>query len=152
MSISLPSRPASPGNPPRRTQQRWVSFDEARARLSGRTAVVIDVDTEASGRIFVSLGKAGANVRIARRVLQGMTLVDEVKPDFVLLATHLTDGDSAELVARLKAGDGPRPIVVALSPGPSRAIRRRFLAAGADVLLSKPIDVHLFAQQLAREL
>ena len=36
--------------------------------------------------------------------------------------------------------------------GPSRAIRRRFLAAGCDALLAKPIDVHLFAQQLAREL
>jgi CheY-like chemotaxis protein len=152
MSMSLPSGPTGPGSSPRRTQQRWVSFDEAKARLSGRTAVVIDADTESSGRIFVSLGTAGAKVRIARRVLQGLTLVSEVQPDFVLLGTHLPDGDSAQLVARLKAGDGPRPIVVALAPGPSRAIRRRFLAAGADVFLCKPIDVHLFAQQLAREL
>lgn len=152
MSISPPSRLASPGNPPRRTQQRWVSFDEAKARLTGRKAVVIDVDTESSGRVFVSLNNAGAQVRIARRVLQGLTLVEEVKPDFVLLGTHLPDGDSAELVTRLKASGGPRPVVIALSPGPSRAIRRRFLAAGADVFLCKPIDVHLFAQQLAREL
>lgn len=152
MSISLPAQPASPPQPARRTQQRWVSFDEARAKLSGLTAVVIDGDAESSGRVFVSLGKAGANVRIARRVLQGSTLVDEVKPGLVLLATHLTDGDSAEIVARLKSGAGPHPLVVGLSPGPSRAIRRRFLAAGCDALLSKPIDVHLFAQQLAREL
>lgn len=152
MSISLPAHPASPSNPPRRTQQRWVSFDEARARLAGLGAVIIDADTESSGRVFVSLGKAGAQVRIARRVPQGLTLVDEVKPGLVLLGTHLPDGDSAEIVAHLKRGDGPKPLVVALSPTASRAIRRRFLAAGCDAFLAKPIDVHLFAQQLAREL
>jgi DNA-binding response OmpR family regulator len=151
MSISLPSSPSGSGPPPRRTQQRWVSFDEARARLGALTAVVIDADTESSGRVFVSLGKAGASVRLARRVLQGLTLVDEVRPDLVLLGTHLPDGDSADLVGRLKAVAGP-PLVVALAPGPSRAVRRRFLAAGCDALLCKPIDVHLFAQQLAREL
>jgi DNA-binding response OmpR family regulator len=152
MSTSLPSGPTGPSSRPRRTQQRWVSFDEAKARLGGRTAVMIDVDTESSGRVFVSLDTAGAKVRLARRLLQGLALVEQVQPDFVLLGTHLPDGDSAALVARLKSGDGPRPIVVALSPGPSRAIRRRFLAAGADVFLCKPIDVQLFAQQLAREL
>jgi CheY-like chemotaxis protein len=157
MSIALPSRPEGPsdGAPngyPRQRPVRWVSFGEARARLQGLTAVVLDPDVEASGRIFISLGQAGMNVRLARRFVLGLNLIDEVKPDLLIAATRLTDGDVLQLFTRLRAEAVRCPQLVALGGANNRLERRRFLAAGSDAFLVKPIDVRLFCQELAREL
>lgn len=130
---------------------RWFTFAEARAELQGLSAVVLDTDVEASGRVFVSLAQVGMKVRLARRVALGMALIEETRPQLVLLSTQLPDGESLPLVARLRALPEP-PRVVAICPGASRNERRRFLAAGCKAFLAKPIDLHLFAQDLAYEL
>ena len=128
---------------------RWPTFDQARARLQGLTAVVLDPDVEASGRIFVSLGQVGMQVRLARRFAAGLQLLEEVRPDLLLAAARLSDGDVLELSH--PAGRGSRalsapggPLWVHRSPG-----ERRLLAAGCRILIHKPIDLRLFAQELA---
>jgi CheY-like chemotaxis protein len=137
--------------PARQRPTRWVSFGEARQLLQGKTAVVLDPDVEASGRIFISLGQAGVNARLARRFALGLRLLDEVKPDLLIAATRLPDGDVLQLFTRLRAV-ARCPLLVALGNGNHRIERRRFQTAGCDAFLGKPIDVRLFAQELAREL
>src|SRR5687767_1929619 len=95
-----------------RPATRWVTFDLARERLHGLTAVVLDDDVEASGRIFVSLGQVGMQVRLARRFVAGLQLLDEVKPDLLLAAIRLPDGDVLELFNRLGQGPGVSPRLV----------------------------------------
>ena len=56
------------------------------------------------------------------------------------------------LLSSLKSLARPAMRLVALSESGGRSERRRFLAAGCDAVMCKPIDVRLFAQQLAREL
>jgi DNA-binding response OmpR family regulator len=131
---------------------RWVSFEDARARLQGYQALVLDPDVEAAGRVFVSLSQAGARVRLVRRFSQVVALVPELRPQLLLFATRLPDGDTVALLGSLKALARPAMRLVALSESGGRSERRRFLAAGCHAVMSKPIDVHLFAQQLAREL
>jgi two-component system, cell cycle response regulator DivK len=137
---------------PARRVGKWVSFAEARQRLRALDAVVIDADVEVGGRIFVSLGQAGANVRLARGFVQGCQLIDEVRPHIVLLATRLPDGDAHALAQRLKSATGKVPMVVALGTPEGRGDRKRFIEVGCDAFLRKPIDVHLFALELARQL
>jgi two-component system cell cycle response regulator DivK len=137
---------------PARRVGKWVSFAEARQRLRALDAVVIDTDVEAGGRIFVSLGQAGANVRLARGFVAGCKLIDEVRPHIVLLATRLPDGDAHALAQRLKSATGKVPLVVALGAADGRGDRKRFLEVGCDAFLRKPVDVHLFALELARQL
>jgi two-component system cell cycle response regulator DivK len=137
---------------PARRVGKWVSFAEARQRLRGLDAVVLDADVEAGGRIFVSLGQAGAKVRLARGLVAGCKLIDEVKPHIVLIATRLLDGDAFALAQRLKAGSGKVPLVVALGTPDGRGDRKRFMEAGCDAFLRKPVDVQLFALELARQL
>src|SRR5262245_59368784 len=104
MSSRLEERPLDPEaltpvpvlRPPRRAG-KWVSFAAARPRLQALDAVVLDADVEAGGRIFVSLGQAGANVRLARGFVAGCQLIDLVRPHIVLLATWLPDGDAQAL-------------------------------------------------------
>ena len=131
---------------------RWVCFAEARERLTGLRAVVLDPDVEAAGRIFVSLGQAGAKVRLARRFVAGLQLMDEVRPDLLLASPHLPDGDVLRLFTWLRRGGATRPKLVALGGQAGRQEQRRCLDAGCDVFIRKPIDVRLFAQELAGHL
>ena len=74
------------------------------------------------------------------------------EPDLVIVSTTLPDADACALCTRLTAPGEPRRLVVALAPRDSRSERRRFLGAGCAGFLCKPIDVRLFAQDLARAL
>jgi DNA-binding response OmpR family regulator len=132
-----------------------VSFPEARACLAGLGVLVIDPDTEAGGRIFISLTQVGANVRLARRAVQGIRMVDELHPDLIIVGTALPDAEPVALIKQLKAAEGgamAKPaLVLALGARDRRSERRRFLAV-CDGYLARPVDVRLFAQDLARAL
>jgi CheY-like chemotaxis protein len=138
--------------PLRQRPARWVTFGEARQLLEGKTAVVLDPDVEASGRIFVSLGQVGVQVRLARRFNACLQLLDEVEPDLLLAATRLPDGDVLELLGRLERDPTRRPRLVGLSGPTGRLAERRWQAAGCDIFIRKPIDRRLFAQELASHL
>jgi CheY-like chemotaxis protein len=154
LSTPAPDRRPDGDNPAGRQarQRSWVSFGEACQLLRGKSAVVLDPDVEASGRIFISLGQAGASVRLARRFALALRLLDEVKPDLLIAAARVPDGDVLQLFTRLRRGGARRPLLVALGTGTNRVERRRFQVSGCDAFLAKPIDVRLFAQELAREL
>jgi two-component system cell cycle response regulator DivK len=139
--------------PARRRLNDWVSFAEARELLSGLSVLVFDADTEASGRIFISLGQVGASVRLARRTIQGMRMMEELHPGLIIVSTTMPDADGLTLVRQLAAWAGPRGTrLVALGVRNTRSERRRFMGASCDGFVGKPVDVRLFAQELAREL
>jgi DNA-binding response OmpR family regulator len=149
--VSTPGTTATLGGARRRRLGDWVSFDEARELLRGLSVLVIDPDTEASGRIFISVGQAGASVRLARRFVQGVKMLDELRPDLVIVATQQDDGDAGALLRELRARPaGEAPLLVALAPAPAegRPERKRAAFCG-DACLPKPIDARLFAQSLA---
>jgi DNA-binding response OmpR family regulator len=142
---------AGPAAPQRRLHD-WVSFPEARAYLGGLGVLVIDPDTEAGGRIFISLTQVGANVRLARRAVQGIRMLDELHPDLIIVGTALPDAEPVALIRQLRAAEvGKTARLVALGARDRRSERRRFLAA-CDGYLARPVDVRLFAQDLARAL
>ena len=95
------------------------------------------------------------NRRIVRKILQsrgyslieaedgisGLAMVQELKPPLVLLDIGLPGMDGLEVVGRIKADERLREIpVIALTASAMRGDRERFLAAGCDDYLSKPIQ------------
>ncbi len=95
------------------------------------------------------------NRRIVRKILQsqgytlieaedglsGLAMVRELKPPLVLLDIGLPGIDGLEVVARIKADDDLRTTpVIALTASAMRGDRERFLAAGCDDYMSKPIQ------------
>jgi len=95
------------------------------------------------------------NRRLVRKILQargytmveaedgvaGLALVQELKPALVLLDIGLPGMDGLEVVARIKANAELRPIpVIALTASAMRGDRERFLAAGCDDYMSKPVQ------------
>jgi CheY-like chemotaxis protein len=95
------------------------------------------------------------NRRIVRKILQsrgyslieaedgisGLAMVQELKPSLVLLDIGLPGMDGLEVVERIKADEHLREIpVIALTASAMRGDRERFLAAGCDDYLSKPVQ------------
>lgn len=95
------------------------------------------------------------NRRIVRKILQsrgyslieaedgisGLAMVQELKPPLVLLDIGLPGMDGLEVVGRIKADARLREIpVIALTASAMRGDRERFLAAGCDDYLSKPVQ------------
>ena len=96
------------------------------------------------------------NRRLVRRTLQrrgyemveadngitGLEMVRELKPPLVLLDIGLPQMDGIEVVKHIKADTELQQIpVIALTASAMRGDRERFLAAGCDDYLSKPIQV-----------
>jgi len=74
--------------------------------------------------------------------LTGLAMVHELKPPLVLLDIGLPGMDGMEVVGRIKADSELRNIpVIAITASAMRGDRERFLAAGCDDYLSKPIQV-----------
>jgi len=95
------------------------------------------------------------NRRIVRKILQsrgytvieaedgitGLAMVRELKPPLILLDIGLPGMDGLEVVGRIKADVELRGTpVIALTASAMRGDRERFLAAGCDDYLSKPIQ------------
>ncbi len=96
------------------------------------------------------------NRRLVRRTLErrgyamieaedgesGLEMVRELKPPLILLDIGLPKMDGMEVVGHIKADPELRDIpVIAITASAMQGDRERFLAAGCDDYLSKPIQV-----------
>jgi two-component system cell cycle response regulator DivK len=74
--------------------------------------------------------------------LSGLTLARDLKPPLILLDIGLPGMDGLEVVERLKADAHVKDIpVIAVTASAMVGDRERFLEAGCDDYLSKPIQV-----------
>jgi two-component system cell cycle response regulator DivK len=104
------------------------------------------------------------NRRIVRKILQsrgytlveaedglsGLAMVHELKPPLVLLDIGLPGIDGLEVLARVRADPELSKIpVIALTASAMRGDRERFLEAGCDDYLSKPIQVQELINKVA---
>jgi len=107
------------------------------------------------------------NVKLARDVLrfsgfetieastagEGLSLARERQPDVILMDIRLPDMDGTQAVRCLKEEPSTTAIpVVALTSFAMKGDRERFLAAGFDGYLEKPISVTEFPEQVRRHL
>jgi two-component system, cell cycle response regulator DivK len=107
------------------------------------------------------------NQRLARYVLrfagfrtleagggaEGVALAVEHRPDLVLMDIRMTDMNGAEALRRLREDVRTAEIpVVAVTSSTMKGDRERFLAAGFDGYLQKPISVREFADQVRSHL
>jgi two-component system, cell cycle response regulator DivK len=107
------------------------------------------------------------NQRLAREVLRfagfrtleagdgadGVALAVEHRPDLVLMDIRMADMNGMEALRKLRADERTAEIpVVALTSSTMKGDRERFLAAGFDGYLQKPISVREFADQVRSHL
>jgi two-component system, cell cycle response regulator DivK len=91
---------------------------------------------------------AGYRTLCADCAEDGLELARSHRPDLVLMDIQLPGIDGVEALARLRA-DGDELPVVALTAFAMKEDRERFLAAGFDGYIEKPLNVRELPERVA---
>jgi len=112
--------------------------DPAAAGDKASITVLVADDNDVAQRLCRRvLEKAGYNVLIAADGLQAVEVALSKRPNMILMDVAMPGIDGIEAMRRIKAEIPGQPIVIA-SAHSMASDRERFLAAGADDILSKP--------------
>jgi two-component system cell cycle response regulator DivK len=118
--------------------------------MSGAQVLVVE-DNEKNMKLFRDVLQAtGYRLLEATTGERAMELALEHEPNLVLMDIQLPDIDGVEALGRLRAHERTASIpVVALTAQAMQGDRERFLAAGFDGYVSKPVDVVEFVKTVA---
>jgi two-component system cell cycle response regulator DivK len=110
--------------------------------VTGERILVVE-DNEKNMKLFRDvLVATGYRTLEATTATEAVDLASEQRPHLVLMDIQLPDFDGVEALRRLRADARTATIpVLALTAQAMRGDRERFLAAGFDGYLSKPVDV-----------
>ena len=112
--------------------------------------LVVDDNVDAAESLSRLLRMQAHEVRVAYDGLAALAAARDMNPDIVLLDIGLPEMDGLEVAKNLRAvGDGPRPLLVAMTGFGQAEDRARTAAAGFDHHLTKPVDPKLL-QSLMR--
>lgn len=117
-----------------------------------RPVVLIAEDNETNMKLFRDVLEAkGYQPLEAETGERALELVAEHVPDLVLMDIQLPGIDGIEALRRLRADERTASVpVLALTAQAMRGDRERFLAAGFDGYISKPIDIVEFVSTVRR--
>ena len=96
------------------------------------------------------LGHLGYIADVVASGVEVLDAVDRQDYDVILMDIQMPDMDGMEATRRIleRYAGRPRPYIVAMTANALRGDRERFLAAGMDAYLSKPIDIGDLSQAL----
>ena len=99
------------------------------------------------------LNHTGYQTLEAETAEEGLALARARHPDIVLMDVQLPGMDGLQALDRLRSDPETRDIpVIALTAFAMKDDRERFLAAGFDRYVAKPLDIREFPQQVAAAL
>ena len=112
---------------------------------AGAQVLVVE-DNEKNMKLFRDvLLAAGYRILEATTGEEAVAVATEHSPDLVLMDIQLPDIDGIEALGRLRADDRTASVpVLALTAQAMEGDRERFLVAGFDGYLSKPVDIAEF--------
>ena len=119
--------------------------------MTGPQVLVVE-DNERNMKLFRDvLESSGYRTLEATTGERAVELVVEHCPDLVLMDIQLPDIDGVEALGRLRAEERTASVpVLALTAQAMDGDRERFLAAGFDGYLSKPVDISVFLATVRR--
>jgi len=119
--------------------------------MTGSQVLVVE-DNERNMKLFRDVLQAsGYRTLEATTGERAVELVLEHGPDLVLMDIQLPDIDGVEALGRLRAEERTASVpVIALTALAMEGDRERFLAAGFDGYLSKPVDITDFVATVER--
>ncbi|HEU5010121.1 MAG TPA: response regulator [Gaiellaceae bacterium] len=114
--------------------------------------VLVVEDNEKNMKLFRDvLAATGFRTLEATTGEQAVELASEHAPDLILMDIQLPDFDGIEALRRLRADEQTASLpVLALTAQAMEGDRERFLAAGFDGYLSKPVNVADFVATVKR--
>jgi len=117
--------------------------------LKGWDIVVIDDEPDSLEVARYILDFYGASVHTASDGKEGIALLQEVKPRFVISDLSMPEMDGWEFLSALKSTSNTDDIpVIALTAHAMKGDRERALAAGFQSYLTKPLTANTFIDEL----
>jgi two-component system cell cycle response regulator DivK len=99
------------------------------------------------------LNHQGYDTLEAANAEDGLALARDRRPDLVLMDVQLPGMDGVQALERLRSDPETRDIpVIAITAFAMKDDRERFLAAGFDRYLAKPLDIRELPRQVAEAL
>lgn len=107
-----------------------------------KTILIVDDNDDIVTTYRVVLDRMGYTVVVARNGIECLDMIDEVKPDLVILDVLLPGLSGSEVCRSIKETAKTTAIpVIAITASVSGETRKRMSEVGADDFLLKPIDV-----------
>ena len=148
VSLPLPRRGAEAGRP---SQQQRSETPDLRALAPGTRVLVAEDNPAHVAVIRGLLQMRGIDPIVARSGPEAVTLVRRANPQLVLMDIQIPGCDGFEALAQIRTDGSHATLpVVAMTASASEEDRARYLEAGFDGFLSKPIDSHKLDDQLQR--
>jgi two-component system, cell cycle response regulator DivK len=116
-----------------------------------KTGLIIE-DNE-NNRVLITrlLEKAGYRTLQAITGMQGVEMALQHKPDFIILDIQLPDIDGIDALRKIRTSEIGNAIpVIAMTSFAMSGDREKFLAAGCDEYIEKPIDPLTVISQIKR--
>jgi len=112
-----------------------------------RRVMVVDDNRDAAESLGMLLEMENCTVSVAFDGLQALAVVDEFRPDIVLLDIGMPGMDGYELARRMRASTrGSELVLVALTGWGQADDKKRAMDAGFNEHLTKPVDPDLLAR------
>jgi two-component system cell cycle response regulator DivK len=93
----------------------------------------------------------GYNLLEAVNATEALEILEDTKPDLILMDINMPDMDGYSLTAKIKGMPGFDSVpIIALTANVMRGDRERSLEAGCDGYIQKPIDIDTIAEQIER--
>jgi CheY-like chemotaxis protein/anti-sigma regulatory factor (Ser/Thr protein kinase) len=122
-------------------------------RLAGVRVLVVEDEADTRDLLAAALGHSGAEVDPAASAEEAMAALRRHRPDVLICDIGMPGEDGFALLARVRAlaaEDGGLVPAIALTAYARSDDRRRVLAAGYQVHLSKPVDPDQLISAVAR--
>ena len=116
---------------------------------AGRSILIVEDNADAREALRVLLELDGHTVEAVEDGQAALDVARAKDLDVALVDIGLPGMDGYELARRLRALDGRRPVLIALTGYGQPEDRRRATEAGFDALLVKPVDPSELASVLA---
>lgn len=144
--------PLSSFTPSQHTELAIPSAEVNHSKLSPSKMTVLYVeDNKSNMALMQALLRRYSNITMLRcyHLAEAKRTLNEVTPQLLLLDLNLPDGNGLDLLIALKQQNPAYPIWV-LTADATAQMQAQALAAGADLFLSKPLDVAQFHQAMAK--
>ena len=113
------------------------------------TVLIVDDEPDNLGVAQKVLSFGGAEVHVARNGLEGLAVLENLKPTFILLDLSMPEMDGWEMFERARGNDNFADVpIIALTAHAMAGDRERIEAAGFDGYIAKPFRINTFMDDI----
>ncbi|MGJ3237828.1 MAG: response regulator [Anaerolineae bacterium] len=113
------------------------------------TVLIVDDEPDNLGVAQKVLSYGGADVHIARNGVEGLAILNQLKPTFILLDLSMPEMDGWEMFQRARAQENFSDVpIIALTAHAMAGDKERIEEAGFDGYIPKPFRIKSFMEDI----